>query len=81
MLLLSWVVPYLLVTGAFQVKFTRYLIPVAPLLVLFGAQMLFHLWEWAARLPAMAPTRGRGGDDRPGGGDGTVRACLYGRLW
>ncbi len=47
-LLLSWVVPYLLVTGAFQVKFTRYLIPVAPLLVLFGTQMLFHLWEWAA---------------------------------
>ena len=47
-LLLSWVVPYLLVTGAFQVKFTRYLIPITPLLVLFGAQMLFHLWEWAA---------------------------------
>ena len=47
-LLLSWVVPYLLVTGAFQVKFTRYLIPVTPLLVLFGAQMLFHLWEWVA---------------------------------
>ena len=34
--------------GAFQVKFTRYLIPVTPLLVLFGAQMLFHLWEWVA---------------------------------
>ena len=47
-LLLSWIVPYLLVTGAFQVKFTRYLIPVTPLLVLFGAQMLFHLWEWTA---------------------------------
>ena len=47
-LLLSWIVPYLLVTGAFQVKFTRYLIPVTPLLVLFGAQMLFHLWEWVA---------------------------------
>ena len=47
-LLLSWVVPYLLVTGAFQVKFTRYLIPITPLLILFGAQMLFHLWEWAA---------------------------------
>ena len=47
-LLLSWIVPYLLVTGTFQVKFTRYLIPVTPLLVLFGAQMLFHLWEWAA---------------------------------
>ena len=47
-LLLSWVVPYLLVTGAFQVKFTRYLIPVTPLLVLFGAQMLSHLWQWVA---------------------------------
>ena len=47
-LLLSWVVPYLLITGAFQVKFTRYLIPVTPLLVLFGAQMLFHLWQWSA---------------------------------
>ena len=47
-LLLSWVVPYLLATGAFQVKFTRYLIPVTPLLIVFGAQMLFHLWQWAA---------------------------------
>ena len=47
-LLLSWIVPYLLVTGAFQAKFTRYLIPITPLLVLFGAQMLFHLWEWVA---------------------------------
>lgn len=47
-LLLSWVIPYLLVTGAFQVKFTRYLIPVTPLLVLFGSQMLFHAWKWAA---------------------------------
>ncbi len=49
LLLLSWVVPYLLVTGAFEVKFTRYLIPVTPLLVLFGAQMLLHLWDWAGR--------------------------------
>ena len=46
-LLLSWIVPYLLVTGAFQVKFTRYLIPITPLLILFGGQMLFHLWERA----------------------------------
>lgn len=47
-LLLSWVVPYLLVTGTFEVKFTRYLIPVTPLLILFGAQMLFHLRDMAA---------------------------------
>ncbi len=47
-LLLSWVIPYLLVTGAFQVKFTRYLIPVTPLLILFGSQMLFHAWRWTA---------------------------------
>ena len=29
-LLLSWVVPYLLITGAFEVKFLRYLLPVTP---------------------------------------------------
>jgi len=53
-LLLSWVVPYLLLTGAFQVKFTRYLIPVSPLLVIFGAQMMFHLWDRVASdLPSL----------------------------
>ncbi len=47
-LLLCWVVPYLLVTGAFHVKFMRYMLPVAPLLTLFGARMLRALWDRAA---------------------------------
>jgi hypothetical protein len=41
-LLLSWVVPYLLTTGNFQVKFMRYLLPVTPILLLYGAALL---WE------------------------------------
>jgi hypothetical protein len=41
-LLLSWVVPYLLMTGNFQVKFMRYLLPVTPILLLYGAAMI---WE------------------------------------
>ena len=41
-LLLSWVVPYLLTTGNFQVKFMRYLLPVLPILLLYGAALL---WE------------------------------------
>ena len=47
-LLLCWVVPYLLVTGAFHVKFMRYMLPIAPLLTLFGARMLWALWDRAA---------------------------------
>jgi YYY domain-containing protein len=44
-LLLSWVVPYFLIIGSFQVKFIRYLIPITPFLLLFGSTMLFGLWD------------------------------------
>lgn len=47
LLLLSWVVPYFLVTGAFPVKFLRYMLPVMPVLVLLGARMLVA-WQSAA---------------------------------
>ena len=47
-LLLCWVVPYFLITGAFHVKFMRYLLPIAPLLTLFGARALWALWDRAA---------------------------------
>ena len=47
-LLLCWVVPYFLVTGAFHVKFMRYMLPIAPLLTLFGARLLWALWDCAA---------------------------------
>ena len=55
-ILLSWVVPYLLLTGSLEVKFLRYLIPVTPVLVLFTAQMLFAFWGWASdRTPTLKP--------------------------
>ena len=51
-LLLSWVVPYFLITGAFDVKFMRYLIPITPFLLLFGAKMLADIWRATGRLGA-----------------------------
>ena len=57
-LLLCWVVPYLLVTGAFHVKFMRYMLPVAPLLTLFGARMLWALWD-AANQKSLPPQWGK----------------------
>ncbi len=58
-LLLSWVAPYFLIIGAFQVKFLRYLIPITPLLVLFGSRMMIALWDhvkehWSALRPLVA---------------------------
>ena len=47
-LLLCWVVPYFIVTGGFHVKFMRYMLPIAPLLTLFGARLLWVLWDRAA---------------------------------
>ena len=49
-LLLSWVIPYFLITGAFDVKFMRYMIPITPFLLLFGAKMLMDIWRAAGRL-------------------------------
>ena len=57
-LLLSWVVPYFLIIGAFEVKFLRYLIPITPVLMLFGARMLFAAWDRLANRtsrPALRP--------------------------
>ena len=70
-LLLCWVVPYFLVTGAFHVKFMRYMLPIAPLLTLFGARMLWALWDRALSQrrtevehfhphPNLPPSRGKG---------------------
>ena len=44
-LLLSWVVPFFLITGSFDVKFLRYLLPIYPLLILWGAVWLGELWN------------------------------------
>ncbi len=39
-LLLSWVVPFFLVTGSFEIKFPRYLLPIYPMLALWAAAWL-----------------------------------------
>tara|TARA_B100001013_G_C24622549_1_gene447807 strand:+ start:196 stop:4752 length:4557 start_codon:yes stop_codon:yes gene_type:complete len=43
--ILSWVLPYLIITGSLEVKFMRYMIPVTPFLILFGSQMLVSFWH------------------------------------
>ena len=48
-LLLSWVVPYFLITGSFEVKFMRYMIPITPVLVLFGAWLALSIWREGSR--------------------------------
>ncbi|MYC06651.1 MAG: hypothetical protein F4X57_05715 [Chloroflexi bacterium] len=57
-LLLCWVVPYLIVTGGFHVKFMRYMLPIAPLLTLFGARLLWTLWD-AANDKSLLPRWGK----------------------
>ena len=61
-LLLSWVVPYFLVIGSFDVKFLRYLLPITPFMLLFGARMLTAVWDRAAAYrPALKPYLAAGG--------------------
>jgi YYY domain-containing protein len=40
--LVAWVLPYVLVTGWFEVKFIRYLLPVYPVLILWAAAWLWN---------------------------------------
>lgn len=42
---LLWVWPYLLLTGSFYVKFLRYMQPIVPFMLLFGAAMI---WQWGS---------------------------------
>ncbi|MCC6456508.1 MAG: glycosyltransferase family 39 protein [Caldilineaceae bacterium] len=42
----SWVAPYFGITGAFLAKFNRYMSPVLPFVVLFGAALLWLIWRW-----------------------------------
>ena len=50
-ILLSWVVPYFLIVGAFDVKFMRYLVPITPFLLLFASRMLSDVWDYARSAP------------------------------
>lgn len=62
-ILLSWIVPYFGITGLFLAKFMRYMIPVTPLWVVFGAGMLVRWkngrmggWEDGGVEPSDLPT-------------------------
>lgn len=44
-LLLAWVIPFLLVNASFEIKYPRYLLPLVPLLCLWGAVLLARLVE------------------------------------
>lgn len=47
LILLSWVLPTFLFTGAFLVKFMRYLQPITPFLMIYAAAMLLSIrWKW-----------------------------------
>lgn len=51
---LAWVVPFVLITGGFQVKFMRYLQPAVPFVLIFGAAWLLSWRRRAARRAAVA---------------------------
>ena len=53
LILLIWAIPFFLTTGGFYVKFMRYLQPMTPLLMLFGAAMIFQLRDRRIRLAVM----------------------------
>ena len=50
-LILSWVLPYLLIIGSFDVKFLRYMLAATPFLFLLASRMLFSLFDWLKEHP------------------------------
>ena len=43
LVLLAWVVPFFLITGWFEVKFVRYLLPIYPIMILWAAAWLYRI--------------------------------------
>lgn len=43
LMLLAWVVPFFLITGSFDVKFVRYLLPIYPIMILWAAAWLWRV--------------------------------------
>ena len=58
LILLAWVVPYFLTTGAFYVKFMRYMQPITPFLMIFGAAMVMSWgrWRWGGTAVILGTT-------------------------
>src|ERR1700687_10497 len=53
-ILLAWVIPFFLVTGWFEVKFPRYLLPIYPLMILWAAEWLMRKYRSGALLGRLA---------------------------
>ena len=51
LMLLSWVLPFFLITGSFDVKFIRYLLPIYPIMILWTAAWLVRIAQrsWLGR--------------------------------
>ena len=56
LVVLSFVVPFFLITGSFDVKFLRYMLPITPFLLIYGSGMLIAGLDWVSeRRSDMAP--------------------------
>ncbi len=53
LILLSWVLVYFAITGSFYTKYSRYMLPIFPLLGVFGALAILALWQRGSAWPAM----------------------------
>ncbi len=84
--LAAWLVPYLAINLSFQVKFARYMLPVAPILVILAAAGLVALWRRAgssARSERAAVSEVVAGEQTSavvGDGHGRLRARVWGSL-
>jgi 4-amino-4-deoxy-L-arabinose transferase-like glycosyltransferase len=54
LVLLAWVIPAVAFLGALYVKFPRYLMPVTPILAIYGGRLLMTLYRWDHRLGGLA---------------------------
>ncbi|MCL4370395.1 MAG: DUF2298 domain-containing protein [Chloroflexi bacterium] len=84
--LAGWLVPYLAINLSFQVKFARYMLPVAPILVILAAAGLVALWrrtDSSARSERTAVSEVAAEEQTSavvGDGHGRLRARLWGSL-
>ena len=59
-LFLAWVIPNVVLLSLFEVKFSRYVFPLVPFLVIMGAGMLFWMLSGARALASSTHSSGQG---------------------
>ena len=50
LLIISWIIPYALIVGSFEVKFTRYLLPIIPLFAILASLLLVEMASKSRRI-------------------------------